>query len=135
MASWREQVQEYLDNYMKTNPPIIGGGRRTIIMPEPRPEDKRPKYNATGDVPEGFVRAEIVRPNYDQNDPNSRKGSFWVNVRHQDNPNAVLERVFNGDIVDIPDAQFEKLYAKNWVREPREAQQPWIKKDKKPQAA
>lgn len=135
MASWREQVQEYLDKWLEKNPPVIGGGRRTIIMPEPRPEDKRPRYRAEGEVPEGFTRAEVVRPNYDQNDPASRKGSFWVHCKHQDKSNPVNERVFNGDIVDIPDAEFEKLYAKNWVREPREPQQPWTKKDKKPQAA
>ena len=115
--NWREKVQEYLGEYLKNNPPIIGGGRRTVIMPEPRPEDERPPYAAEGEVPEGYSRAEITRPNYDQHDPNSRKGSFWVHVKHQ-GQNPVLERVFKGDIVDIPDAEFEKLMERNWVREP-----------------
>ena len=117
MANWREKVNEYLADYMKTHPPVIGGGRRTVIMPEPRPEDDRMPYAAEGDVPEGYTRAEICRPNYDQNDPTSRKGSFWVHVKHQ-GQGPVLERVFKGDIVDIPDAEFAALYDRNWVREP-----------------
>ena len=129
MANWREKITEYLDEYMKTHPPVIGGGRRTIIMPEPRPEDERPQYKTEGQVLAGFTRAEVVRPNYDQSDPNGRKGSFWCHVKHQDKANPVLERVFRGDVIDIPDAEFEKLMERNWVREP------WTKKETKPQAA
>ena len=131
MASTDEKLRNYLAEYMKANPPVIGGGRRTIIMPEPRPEDKRPTYKAEGDVPDGYTRGEIVRPNYDPSDPNGRKGSVWVHVKHAEKTNHVLERVFRGDIVDIPDAEFVKLYERNWVR------QPWNPKEnvKKPQAA
>jgi len=129
MPSLDEKLRTYLAEYMKTNPPVIGGGRRTIVMPAPRPEDDREPYKAQGPVPEGYTRAEVVRPNYDQNDPNGRKGSFWVHVKHPDKTNHVLERVFKGDIVDIPDAEFEKLIERNWVR------QPWTKKETKPQAA
>ena len=122
MADVREKLNEYLKEYLKANPPIIGGGRRTIVMPEPRPEDVRDPYKATGDVPAGHTRAEVVRPNYDQTDPNGRKGSFWVHVMHPGKSNAVLERVFRGDVVDIPDNEYEMLMDRNWVREP------WTKK-------
>lgn len=132
MANVREKLTEFMKEYIKNNPPIIGGGRRTIVMPEPRPEDVREPYRFEGAVPDGFTRAEVVRPNYDQTDPNGRKGSFWVNVRHPGKSSVTLERVFRGDVVDIPDDEFEKLMERNWVREP------WTKKSlasTKPQAA
>ena len=136
MASIHEKLQEFVA-WAKENPSLVKtvigeNGRRTMIMPAPRPEDDREPYKAQGPVPEGYTRAEIVRPNYDQNDPNGRKGSFWVHVKHPDKTNHVLERVFRGDIVDIPDAEFEKLYERMWVREPKGT---WTKKETKQQAA
>lgn len=100
MATWREKVQSYLEEYMAKNPPIIGGGRRTIIVPEPQPEDARPLFETEGPVKDGLVRAEITR-------------RCWGS---KDGQTAI--RLFKGDIVDIPEAEFAKLYERNWAREP-----------------
>ena len=100
MASLKEQVQTYLDEYVKKNPPVAGGGRRTIIMPEPQPEDARELFNTEGPVKEGFVRAEITQ-------------RCWAS---KDGFTAI--RLFKGDIVDLPDAEFAILYERNWAREP-----------------
>lgn len=130
MASWKEQVQAYLDEYIKKNPPVIGGGRRTIIMPMPQPEDERPRYKTEGETPAGYVRGEICRPNHFNGDKVERLGSVWATVKHQDKPNPVLERVFTGDVIDIPEAEFAKLYEKNWVREPQKPWKPSLEKTK-----
>ncbi len=128
--NWRQYAQEALEKVIKEGnlPPIIGGGRRTIVIPEPRPEDERPRYKTEGEVPEGYVRADISRPV----GSDGRLGSFWVHVKHQDKTNHVLERVFTGDIVDIPENEFVKLYERNWVREPWK---PKASEKTKPQAA
>lgn len=118
MANVRELVKGFVEEFVAQNPHQPGMGRRKIFMPEPRPEDERPPYKADGEVPEGYTRAEIIKPNVDQNDPASRKGAFWTHVMHQGKTSHVLERVFSGDIVDIPDAEFEVLIKRNWVREP-----------------
>lgn len=129
MANVREYVQNALKEFVAQNPPVPGGGRRTLIVPEPQPEDARERYKAEGEVPEGFMRAEICRPNRMEGEKLYRLGSFWATVKHH-GKSPVLERVFTGDVVDIPDDEFAKFYAKNWVR------QPWQPKEKtKPQAA
>ena len=132
MANVQEKLKEYIDDYLKTHPPVPG--RRTIIMPQPQPEDERPRYKTEGEVPAGFVRAEVCRPNRMDGDRVERLGSYWATVKHQDKSSAFLERVFTGDVVDIPEAEFAKLYEKQWAREPQKPWKPNLEKTK-PQAA
>ena len=100
MASVHEKLKDYVESWLQKNPPVIGGGRRTIIMPEPQPEDARDLYETKGDVKEGFVRAEITH-------------RCWAS---KDGYTAI--RLFKGDVVDLPDAEFAILYERNWAREP-----------------
>lgn len=99
MATWREKVQSYLEEYLAKHPQT-GGGRRTILMPEPQPEDARDVFVTEGPVKDGLVRAEITRRCW-----GSKDGQIAI-------------RLFKGDIVDIPEAEFAKLYERNWAREP-----------------
>ena len=59
-----------------------------------------------------------------------RLGSYWATVKHQDKANPVLERVFTGDVIDIPEADFAKLYEKQWAREPQKPWKPSLEKTK-----
>ena len=65
----------------------------------PKPEDRRPLFKATGEVKEGFIRAEIIK-------------RCWASNNL---------RLFKGDIVDISESDFELLNERNF------AKQPWIK--------
>lgn len=101
--NWREHVQSALEKIIAENklPPIVGGGgRRTVIIPEPQPEDARPLFTTEGPVKEGCTRAEITK-------------RCWASKDGQANI-----RLFKGDVVDIPDAEFAILYERNWAREP-----------------
>ena len=109
--NWREYVQTELERIIAEGklPHMIGGGRRTIIIPEPQPEDERPLFNTEGEVKAGCVRAEITRRCWASKDGN------------------VAIRVFKGDVIDIPEAEFATFYERNWAREPwkkPEAKQP-----------
>lgn len=116
MANVREMVKKFVDEYVEKNPPTAGG-RRKIYMPAPRPEDEREPYITEGPVPEGYTRAEITKPMVDPNEPGaSRKGGVWVSCKHPDNANPRTERVFTGDIVDIPNDQYAILDKRNWVK-------------------
>lgn len=115
MANVREMVKQFVDEYVAQNPPTQAG-RRTIYMPAPRPEDEREAYLTEGPVPEGFTRVEIIKPMIDPNEPTaSRKGACWATCKHGEN-GPRNERVFTGDIVDIPDKEYEVLFKRNWVK-------------------
>jgi hypothetical protein len=73
-------------------------------IPPPQPEDKRPLHKAEGEVPAGFVRAEVLR-------------RCWSSK----------ERLFKGDIVDLSEADFELMHKREQVR------QQWIKPTAKKQ--
>lgn len=65
----------------------------------PKPEDARPLYKATGEVPEGKVRAEVTR-------------RCWASKNEHH-----VERLFVGDVWDFVEAEFEVLDKRNWVKQ------------------
>ncbi|MDP1702592.1 MAG: hypothetical protein Q8L53_16770 [Aestuariivirga sp.] len=60
----------------------------------PKPEDARPLHDTKGDVPEGMVRAEVIK-------------RCWASNN---------KRLFAGDVVDLSEADFELLNERNFVK-------------------
>lgn len=116
--NWREHVQKALEDVIAAGnlPPMIGGGRRTVIIPEPQPEDERPLFKTEGPVKEGCVRAEMTK-------------RCWAS---KDGFSAI--RVFKGDVIDIPEAEFAIFYERNWAKEPWKKQSEPAPAQTKPRA-
>ncbi len=131
--NWQDHVRAELEKMIESGnlPPMIGGGRRTILIPEPRPEDERPRYKTEGEVPDGYMRGEVSKPA----NAEGRLGGFWAHVKHQDVANPILERVFTGDVIDIPENEYEIVYKKNWIKTPWKKTEPKLPEKTKQAAA